>query len=204
MSARGPAALPLEVWVEFASTYSYPTAMRVEADAAARGVRMRWRVFLLGPIFAAQGWNTSPFALYPAKGRYMWRDLERICAAEGLGFRRPDPFPARSLLAARVALLAEGAPWEGAYVRAVFHAEFAEGRDIADPDTIRAALAAAGGDPALVEAAGDGAVKARLRARTAEAEARGIFGAPSFTVGDELFWGHDRLETALRWAAGGA
>ena len=76
----------LDFWFEFASTYSYPAAMRIADAAAARGVTVRWRPFLLGPIFKAQGWDNSPFNLYPAKGRYMWRDLERVCDALALPF----------------------------------------------------------------------------------------------------------------------
>ena len=90
-----------EFWFELASTYSYPAAMRVEALARAAGVPLRWRAFLLGPIFAAQGWNASPFNIYPVKGRYMWRDLARLCAAEGLPLRQPSAFPRGSLLAAQ-------------------------------------------------------------------------------------------------------
>ena len=97
-----------EFWYEFASTYSYPAALRVAALAEARGVSLVWRPFLLGPIFFAQGWRDSPFNIYPAKGRYMWRDLERTCAAMGVPLKRPDPFPQPSLLAARVALALEG------------------------------------------------------------------------------------------------
>ena len=67
----------LEFWYEFASTYSYPAAMRIEKVTGAKGVNVRWRPFLLGPIFGAQGWNDSPFNLYPAKGKNMWRDIER-------------------------------------------------------------------------------------------------------------------------------
>ena len=67
----------LEFWYEFASTYSYLAAMRIEPLAEAAGIDLRWRPFLLGPIFATQGWNSSPFNLYPAKGRHMWRYLER-------------------------------------------------------------------------------------------------------------------------------
>ena len=97
-----------EFWYEFASTYSYPAALRVGALAEARGVSLAWRPFLLGPIFAAQGWRDSPFNIYPNKGRYMWRDLERTCAAMGVPLVRPEPFPQASLLAARVALALEG------------------------------------------------------------------------------------------------
>ncbi len=95
----------LDFWFDFASTYSYPSAMRLRSLAQQAGVAVSFRPFLLGPIFKAQGWSTSPFNLYPAKGRHMWRDLERICADLALPFRRPDPFPQNSLLAARVALV---------------------------------------------------------------------------------------------------
>ena len=79
--------------------------MRVDALAGKAGVAVQFRPFLLGPILKAQGWDTSPFNLYPAKGRHMWRDLERTCADLGLLFRRPEPFPQSSVLAARVALV---------------------------------------------------------------------------------------------------
>ena len=69
----------LDFWYEFASTYSYPAAMRIEAAANAAGVDIRWRPFLLGPIFKAYGWTDLPFNIFAAKGRYMWRDLTRIC-----------------------------------------------------------------------------------------------------------------------------
>lgn len=192
----------IEFWYEFASTYSYLAAMRVEDVAAREGIRVAWRPFLLGPIFAAQGWNTSPFNLYPAKGRHMWRDMEREAEAMGLPLRRPDLFPQNSLLAARVATAGEAAGWAAAFARAMFRAEFADGRSIAEPDVIRAALAELGLDSeAVIAAAQDEPNKALLRARNEEAVAHGIFGAPSFVTPDgELFWGNDRLERAVAWA----
>jgi 2-hydroxychromene-2-carboxylate isomerase len=93
----------LTFWFEFASTYSYLSAMRIEDLAAKAGVSIVWRPFLLGPIFKSQGWETSPFNLYPAKGRYAMRDIERIAKERGLPFRLPDHFPQNSLLAARLA-----------------------------------------------------------------------------------------------------
>jgi len=116
---------PLNFWFDFASTYSYPAAMRIGKLAASRGVSISWRPFLLGPIFAAQGWTDSPFNLYPEKGRYMWRDLERLCNAEEIAFRRPSQFPRNSLLAARVACRYSDAPWLPDFVRAVYGANFA-------------------------------------------------------------------------------
>src|ERR1700742_894061 len=112
----------LDVYLEFASTYSYPAAMRIGALAQAAGVDLRWKPFLLGPIFKAQGWDTSPFNLYEAKGRYMWRDMERLAAGLALPFRRPDPFPQNSLLPARVALVGLEHGWGEDFSVAVFNA----------------------------------------------------------------------------------
>jgi 2-hydroxychromene-2-carboxylate isomerase len=192
----------LDFWFDFASTYSYPAMMRIAPLAREAGVLVRFRPFLLGPIFKAQGWNTSPFNLNPAKGRYMWRDLERICATLDLPVRRPEPFPQLSILAARIALVALSEPWGEEFCRAVYRAEFGEGRRIDDPEVIAALLAGLGVDPAPVLAAAQGAdIKARLREQTEEAQRLGLFGAPSFVAADgELFWGNDRLEAALAWA----
>lgn len=188
-------------WFEFASTYSYPAAMRVEGAAARAGVRLAWRPFLLGPIFKAQGWSDSPFNLYPAKGRYMWRDLERLCAAQGLAFRRPTAFPRAGLAAARLACAAEGRAWLPEFVRRVYVANFAEDRDTASRAVVGEIVAALGQDAeAWLARAEAPEAKDRLRANTEEAVRLGIFGAPSFTVGEELFWGGDRLEDALAWA----
>jgi 2-hydroxychromene-2-carboxylate isomerase len=191
---------PVEFWFEFASTYSYPAAMRVERVAGEQRVPIVWRPFLLGPIFGGQGWRDSPFNIYPVKGRYMWRDLERICAREGIPFRRPSQFPRSGLAAARVATAASAEPWLPAFVRAVYRANFADDRDIADAAVVGAVLAELGQDAsAWLARAQSPEVKDRLRTQTETAQARGIFGAPSIIVGDELFWGNDRLEEALAW-----
>lgn len=192
----------IEFWYEFASTYSYPTAMRIERLAAEAGVALRWRPFLLGPIFQTLGWNDSPFNIYAAKGRYMWRDLERVCAAEGLPLKLPPfRFPQNGLKAARLALIGEKAGWTPVFTGAVFTANYAEQKDISEDETLAAILTALGVDAAGVFAAANAPEnKAALKQRTEEAAARGLFGAPSVTVGDELFWGNDRLEAALLWA----
>ena len=143
---------PIEFWYEFGSTYSYLSVMRIAAVAEAAGAEVIWRPFLLGPIFADQGWNDSPFNLYPAKGRYMWRDLERL---------------------------------------------------IEDAQVLAEILSDLNRDPAaILESSNSSANKERLRCQTEEAKRRGIFGAPSFTVGDELFWGNDPLGTAVAWSLG--
>jgi 2-hydroxychromene-2-carboxylate isomerase len=192
----------LDFWFDFASTYSYPAIMRIGALARREAVLVNFRPFLLGPIFKALGWTTSPFNLFPAKGRNMWRDLERTCAELELAFRRPEPFPQSSILAARIALVGLGQRWGEDFCRAVFNAEFAEGRRIDEPDTMKRILSALSVDAAAVlDAAQTPAIKDKLRAETAQAQALDIFGAPSFRTADgELFWGNDRLETALAWA----
>jgi 2-hydroxychromene-2-carboxylate isomerase len=192
-----------EFWYEFASTYSYPAALRVAALAEARGVSLVWRPLLLGPVFAAQGWRDSPFNLYPAKGRYMWRDLERTCRAMGVPLKRPEPFPQPSLLAARVALVLDG-DVRSDFSRRVFVAEFGRGLPIGDRATLGALLAACGVDGAAAfERAESETNKARLKAETARAVEIGIIGAPCLVTEDgEVFWGNDRLEQGLDWAAG--
>ena len=191
----------IEFWYDFASTYSYPAAMRVERLVKEAGFELFWRPFLLGPVFAAQGWNDSPFNIYPAKGRYMWRELARICARENLPLKQPVRFPQNSLKAARLALAGEVAGWMPAFTRAVYTANFTEQKDISDDAVLFEILTKIRADAASVTAAANTPDnKARLKAQTDEATKREIFGAPFFMVGDEPFWGNDRLEEAIAFA----
>jgi 2-hydroxychromene-2-carboxylate isomerase len=191
----------MDFFYDFASTYSYITAMRIAPLAQAAGVSVRWRPFLLGPVFKSMGWDTSPFNLYPVKGRYMVRDCERLCADAGLPFHLPSPFPQHSLLAGRVgtAALAEG--WGEDFTLALYRAEFGEGRNIGDPATVADVVTKLGRDAsaALARAQTD-EIKSALRASTEEAQRLGVFGAPTFITNGELFWGNDRLEQALAYA----
>ncbi|WP_158817868.1 2-hydroxychromene-2-carboxylate isomerase [Methylocapsa sp. S129] len=191
----------VDFWYEFASTYSYPAAMRVEALARERGVTLSWRPFLLGPIFAARGMADSPFNLNAAKGRYMWSDLTRVCARHGLPLRRPEPFPQNSLLAARVALALDDTR-RPEFSRAVYTAEFGGGPPIAERATLAAILEGLGLNAAdILERAVGAPVKDKLRSETARAESLGIFGAPNLVTADgEIFWGNDRLEEGIDWA----
>ena len=192
----------LDFWFEFASTYSYPAAMRISALAKTSGVTVRWRPFLLGPVFKTNGWTTSPFNLFPARGRYMWRDLERICGALGLPFKQPPQFPQNTVLPSRVALVALQHPWGEDFCRAVYSAEFGDAHNIGEPSEIARILTNLGQNAeAVMQTAQSDDNKLALRAQTELAGKLGIFGAPSFIASDgELFWGNDRLEAALAWA----
>ncbi len=165
----------LDFWFDPASTYSYLSAMRIDAAAQAAGVKVRWRPFLLGPIFKAQGLDNSPFRIYPTKGRHMWRDMQRQAKALGIPLNVPGDeemagFPRNSLLAARTALVALDAPWGRDFVREVYKAQFGDWKDIGDPAVIAAILESLGQDAgAVLEQAQSDANKARLRANTEEA-----------------------------------
>src|SRR5262245_54975301 len=197
----------MQFWFEFASTYSYLAAMRVEQAAATLGVAVEWKPFLLGPLFQKQGWNDSPYNLNPARGRYMWHDIERGAHRLGMSFRKPSVFPRRSILPARLACLGHGQAWLPEFARAVFRANFADDRDIEDPALMRDLLEEAGAAPdgagtaALLQRATAQETKDLLRSETDRAWSIGVIGAPTFVVEGELFWGNDRLEEALEWHA---
>ena len=193
----------LEFFFDFASTYAYLSAMRIKALAGTAGVEIAWRPFLLGPIFKDQGWDTSPFNIYPAKGRYMVRDIERIAKDRGLPFVAPEQFPANGLHAARVALVADSQGWIADFSETVFKREFdGSSCDIADRELLREIVATLGHDPEPILAESQTQpIKDALRAQSERAKSLGIFGAPTFVTEDgELFWGDDRLEQALSWA----
>jgi 2-hydroxychromene-2-carboxylate isomerase len=190
----------LTFWYDFASTYSYIAAHTVEAAAEKAGVEVVWRPFLLGPVFAAQGLTDSPFNIYEVKGRYMWRDMQRLADDNGLPFKRPQTFPQHSILADRVAAVAGDRVAD--ITRAIYSAEFGEGRPIATEEDLAPVLGNLGLDAAALLAAAvspDG--KQALRTNTDAAVDAGVFGAPSFTTEDgEVFWGSDRLAQAIAWA----
>ncbi|ALE57560.1 2-hydroxychromene-2-carboxylate isomerase [Paraburkholderia sp. RL17-368-BIF-A] len=191
-------ARDIEFWFDFGSNYSYLSVMRIEAEAAARGVRIHWRPFLLGPIFRALGFDNSPFVLQKEKGAYVWKDMERQCRKYGIALTRPSVFPRAALLAMRVALLGAEREWIAAYCREIMQQNFVHDRDIGSVEVVSEALVKLGlpAQQIIAEAQSD-AHKLRLREQTEAAAAKGIFGAPTFFAGDEMFWGNDRLEDAL-------
>ena len=194
----------MEVWFEFASNYSYPAVMRVEDLARQAGVDLAWKPFLLGPVFRALGWESSPFVVQKAKGDYaLNQDMPRLCAKYGLPWMPPSVFPRRALLPLRVALLADREPWVGEFCRHVMRRHFGEDVDIDQPQVVAEILTRLGqdADDLLLRAEGEDN-RQRLREQTEAAQQKGIFGAPTFLVGGAMFWGNDRLEDALAWARG--
>ena len=210
----------VEFWFEFASTYSYLSAARLPQLARNAGISIVYRPFLLGPIFKEQGWNDSPFNIYPAKGRYMWRDLERRCELYGLPFRRPGDFPRNGLRAARIATALAASPGLEQHLpeftTAVYRANFAEDQNISESKVLENILRKIPGTAAaetiaqIKSAAASNEIKTQVRANTERAVQLGIFGAPSFVVyaagtatpeaAFELFWGDDRLADAFALA----
>jgi 2-hydroxychromene-2-carboxylate isomerase len=193
----------MELWFDLASNYSYLTLMRIDALAERAGVTVRWEPFLLGPVFEAFGWKSSPFVLQKEKGAYVWKDMERQAAKYGLLWRKPARFPQNTVLPVRVALLGRDEAWMHPFCRAMSRANFAEDRDISTPEAVTEVLQALGLPAAAILArAQSPEEKPKLRAQVQRAQALGIFGAPTFFVDGEMYWGNDRLEDALEAAQG--
>jgi 2-hydroxychromene-2-carboxylate isomerase len=192
--------MTLEFWFDFASTYSYIAAMRIQGLCEREGVRLVWVPFLAGPIFQLQGWNDSPFNINELRGAYMWRDLARLAAKYDLPWKKPSNFPRTSTLAARVACANTGEPWCADFIRAIFVANFGDDRDIADPAVVATVLERLGQPAAeVMPKAADPQHRTLLRANVDRAIALGIFGAPNCLVDGELFWGEETLEDAIAW-----
>ncbi len=194
----------LELWFEFGSNYSYLSVMRVESEATRHGVRVIWKPFLLGPIFKSFGWDSSPFVLQAQKGAYVWKDMARQCKKYGLPWTRPTTFPRIALLPMRVALIGAEQPWMGEYCRRMMSLNFVSDRDINSLEAVEEVLRQLDLPAATIIAAAQAEEnKLRLREQTEAARLKGIFGAPTFFVRGEMFWGNDRLDDALEFAAAG-
>jgi 2-hydroxychromene-2-carboxylate isomerase len=192
----------IEFWFEFGSNYSYLSVMRIEDAARRCGVRIVWKPFLLGPIFRALGMETSPFLLQKEKGAFVWQDMARQCRKYGLRWTKPSTFPRLGVLPARVALIGAGQPWIGTFCRTVMELNFALDQDINQPERLASILIELDLPASeILDQAEAEAVKALLRQQTETAHGKGIFGAPTFFVGKEIFWGNDRLDDALLFAA---
>ena len=184
----------VEFYFDFGSPYSYLAYKALPAIAAAHGAQIVWRPMLLGGVFKATG-NHSP-AEIPAKSKWMHQDMQRWAARYGAVFRFNPHFPINTLLLMRGAVgMQMRGPDFHEYVEAVFHAMWAEPRNLGEPAELAAVLRQAGLDAdAFLALVSDTAVKEQLKKNTEEAVARGVFGAPTFFVGEDMFWGQDRLD----------
>ena len=202
LTARAEQLPEIEFWFEFGSNYSYLSVMRIEDEARRHGVQIAWKPFLLGPIFRSLGMENSPFVLQKEKGAYVWRDMARQCRKYGLDWVMPGVFPRLGVLPLRVALLGAKTVWIGEFCRQVMLLNFARDQDINEPQGIGRILEELGLPPLdILKETQAELTKTRLREQTEEARLRGIFGAPTFFVGEEMFWGNDRLDDALLFAA---
>jgi 2-hydroxychromene-2-carboxylate isomerase len=196
----------VEVYFDLSSPFAYLGYERVWDVAERTGATVRERPFLLGGLFRAIGQADVPlFSMPLVKQRYMSTDLARWAAYAGLPFSFPARFPMNTVKALRMlhALPADVGPRRRALTSALFRAYWGgEGADLSSDVVLTRLAAEAGLDgSALLARASESAIKDALRAETEDAAARGVFGAPTFVVGNDLFWGQDRLvlaEGALR------
>lgn len=185
----------VEYYFDFGSPAAYLASTQLSTLATQTGAAVVWRPMLLGGVFVATG-NHSP-ASVPAKGKYIFSDFARFAKRYGVPLKINPYFPINTITLMRIAvgLQLRNDPRFMEYCGTVFRAIWVEARNMNDPATVAAALQAAGFDaPALLALASEQAVKDKLKSETELAVARGIFGAPTFFVGDQMFWGQDRLD----------
>ena len=197
-------ATPIEFWFSIASTYTYLSVCRMADVVGRTGIEIRCHPFNVRTIMLEQ--NNIPFRTKPVKLAYMWRDIERRAALYGLPFAGPAPYPLKDVsLADGVALLGAREGWCLEYTAAVYRRWFLGHQDMSNDEQIGAALKEVGQNPEriIALARGDG-LQAELVSATERAKGLGVFGSPTFVVGDEVFWGDDRLDDAITWAQKGA
>ena len=184
----------VEFFFDFGSPTTYLAYTQLPRIAALAGAQLAWRPMLLGGVFKATG-NASPVTV-PAKGRWMAQDIARWARRYGVPFAFNPHFPINTLTLMRGAVGLQLRQPEHflRYVETVFHAMWVEPRNLGEPEVLAQTLADAGFDAGFTELVADPEVKAALVATTEEAVRRGVFGAPTFFVGEEMHFGQDRLE----------
>ncbi len=185
----------IEFYFDFGSPAAYLAATQLPHITADTGATLVWKPMLLGGVFLATG-NHSPADIKP-KGPYLNTDLKRFARRYGVPFVHNPHFPINTLLLMRAAigLQMQQSQRFASYVDAVFQSIWVDSMNMNEPATVESVLQAAGFDPAeLVALANAQATKDQLKTATQEAVARGVFGAPTMFVGDDMFWGQDRLD----------
>jgi 2-hydroxychromene-2-carboxylate isomerase len=197
-----PAAL--DFYFEFASPYGYLASLRIDAIAAAYDREVTWRPIMLGAALKLTG--GGPNMNLPLKGPYLLHDAPRFARLLDVPFKMPPVMPCNSLAASRAFWWLEAQDHDMAkgFAQAVYHAHWAEGRDVSTGEQVAEIGTKLGVSPAeLIAATQDPAIKARLKEETDRSLERGVFGSPFVFVDDEPFWGADRLDQIERWLATG-
>ena len=190
----------MDFYFDFASPYAYFASGQVDAIAARHGRQVAWRPFMLGQAFAQTGMR--PATEPPLRGDYVRHDLARTARRLGLPFVLPEGFPMFALAPSRVYywLLDRDAALAKEFAIGVFDGYFGQGRNMADVEAVADVAAGLGvARDVAGAAAGDPAIKARFKAETDAALAKGAFGSPYFIVDGEPFWGADRLDQIDQW-----
>lgn len=190
-------------YFDLGSPYAYLSAERISGLFTEAGLEQpEWRPVLLGGLF--QHFDRSSWGLGPEREQGM-AECERRASAYGLPpIQWPDPWPGNMLTAMRVATFAKQTGRTVSFSLAAFRQQFAAGRDLSDPDNVIIAGAACELHPkALLKAVQTEIVKGALREATDEAAALGVEGVPAVVVGEQVFWGDDRLEDAVEAASSG-
>jgi len=189
----------INFWFSIGSTYTYLTVMRLPDVQKRSGIRFNWRPFSVRQIMMEM--DNIPFATKPIKQAYMWRDVERRARRYGLPARLPVPYPLTEFDTANaIAVLAREEGWCEDYVRTTYRYWFQKGLEAGGDANLTRVLGELGQDKARVlEAARSERVSAAYASATDDARALHIFGSPTFVVGDEVFWGDDRLEDAIEF-----
>jgi 2-hydroxychromene-2-carboxylate isomerase len=183
----------LEYFFDYVSPFSYLANSQIAALVDSTGAEVAYRPFLLGGVMQATG--NQPPATLPARAKYMPQDIARWLRRYGLEFNFNPHFPMKTITALRGALAADEQGDFAPYHAAMFRAAWVEQVNLGDPAALHDVIQKAGLDARhLLARAENDEVKERLKSNTAEAVARGAFGAPTFFVGDELFFGNDRLD----------
>jgi 2-hydroxychromene-2-carboxylate isomerase len=190
---------PIDFWFTMGSTYSYLTVMRLAEVEKVTGISFRWRPFHLLTIL--QEMKHIPFADKPRKAAYMWRDIERRAEMYGVAVCIPAPYPAKnSILANKISVLGLSEGWGKDFVRAAYRRWFQLGQETGSEPNVSESLRDIAQDPlSVLERASAENVNVQLARETDAARKLGIFGSPTFTIENELFWGDDRLDDAIKW-----
>jgi 2-hydroxychromene-2-carboxylate isomerase len=194
---------PIQFWFSVGSTYTYLTVGRLPRIQAASRLSFEWRPFSVRAIMIEQ--NNIPFRDKPIKAAYMWRDIERRGDKYGLAAKLPAPYPLKEFdLANRVAVVGAREGWCAKYVQGAYRRWFVDGLEAGSEPNLSRSIADAGQDPKrVIAAANSEAIVTAYEAATDEARRLGVFGAPTFIVDGEVFWGDDRLDDAIAWRLNG-